>query len=80
MANFFEDRTLAELAKIVRGVQSGANPIGPGIEKQLRERCWLLTDGKDRAAYAASLTDPELKASSFSDWMAVEYYGKGYKK
>ena len=80
MANFFEDRSLTQLAKVVRDAQSGKTPIGPGIERQLRERCWLLTTTQDRTAYTASLTDAEAKASAFSDWMAVEYYGKGFKK
>ena len=80
MANFFEDRSLAQIAQVVRDAQSGKTPLGPGIDRQLRERCWILTTGTDRAAYTASLTDPTVKASAFSDWMAVEYYGKGFKK
>ena len=80
MANFFEDMSLNQLARAVRDAQSGKTTIGPGIALQLRERCWLLTNSQDRAAYTATLTDPDEKSAAFSDWMAVEYYGKGFKK
>jgi hypothetical protein len=79
MANFFEDRSLCQLAQVVRDAQSGKTPLGPGIDRQLRERCWLLTNGRDRATYTASLTDDAQKGSAFSDWMAVEGYARGFR-
>jgi hypothetical protein len=79
VANFFDDRTLTQLAQIGRDAQSGKTPMGPGIIRQLCEACWKITKDTDRAAYTASLTDPELKGKAFSDWMAVEYYAKQHR-
>ena len=77
MANAFSGQSLADIAKIVRDVQGGQRSLNAGIDRQLREWCHGLTSGTDRARYMASLTDPALKASAISDWMAVEGYGKG---
>lgn len=79
MANFFDGTSLAELAGIVREVQAGKRPIGPGIDRQLRERCHQLVTGRTRAQYIAELTDAAAKETAFSDWMAVEFYAKTYK-
>lgn len=79
MANFFDGTTLHELAGIVREVQAGKRPIGPGIDRQLRERCWQLTNGRTRAQYIAELTDAAAQESAFSDWMAVDLYAKTHR-
>lgn len=77
MANAFSGQQLADIAKIVRDVQGGQRSLNGGIDRQLRDWCRTLTSGTDRAKYMASLTDPGLKATALSDWMAVEGYSKG---
>jgi hypothetical protein len=80
MPNAFDGQVLHQIAQVVRDVQGGKRTLAPGIDKQLRERCWEMTNGKTRQAYVATLSEDALKSSAFSDWMAVENYGKSFKR
>jgi hypothetical protein len=80
MANAFSGQTLADVAKVVRDIQSGKRALNEGIARQLKEQCWTLTDGKDMAGYMKSLQDPEQRATAASDWLAVSAFGQAGRK